>query len=263
MARPSKSSKAIRPGRPLILITPSTQAQGAEFDDHSISLSLRYSEAVIQAGGIPWVLPPTANAEVVRDTIGRADGVLLSGGDDISPEVHRPGAPEAVRRLSGTPDVPRDVFELLVLQQLFAQPRPLLAVCRGHQLINVALGGTLHLDLATERPSEVPHNACDRKDEAVHPVAVDPRSILAKITRRRSLQVNSTHHQGIDQLAPELRPVAVSPDGLVEATELAEGAEGFLPWFVSVQFHPERLAHRHAEQRRLLKAFVEACTARK
>lgn len=257
MARPTK------PNRPLILITPSTQAQGAEFDDRSISLSLRYTDAVIQAGGIPWILPPTADPELVRDAIGRSDGVLLSGGDDISPEVHRPDAPEAVRRLSGTPDIPRDVFELLVLQQLFSQPRPLLAVCRGHQLINVALGGTLYLDLATERPSEVRHNACDRKDESVHPVALDPRSILAKASRRRSLQVNSTHHQGIDRLAPELRPVAVAPDGLVEATELAEGAEGFLPWFVSVQFHPERLAGKQPEQRRLLKAFVEACTRRK
>ncbi len=174
MARPTK------PSRPLILITPSTQAQGAEFEDRSISLSLRYTDAVMQAGGMPWILPPTADPELVRDAIGRSDGVLLSGGDDISPAVHRPDAPEAVQRLSGTPDIPRDVFELLVLQQLFSQPRPLLAVCRGHQLINVALGGTLYLDLATERPSDVPHNACDRKDEGVHPVALDPRSILGK-----------------------------------------------------------------------------------
>jgi len=244
--------------RPLILVTPSSQAAGAEFDDPSISLSLRYSNAVFQAGGMPWILPATSDAQIVAEAIDRCDGVLLSGGDDISHQIHRADAAPELRAKCGAPDVPRDVFELLVLQTLFAEPRPLLAVCRGHQLMNVALGGTLHLDVATEAPSEVPHNACDRKDQLVHPVALDPKSLLARISGKKSLRVNSTHHQGIDQLAPELRPVAVAPDGLVEATEFAEGAEGFLPWFISVQYHPERLAPRHAVHRKLIEAFIKA-----
>lgn len=249
--------------RPLILITPSSQAAGAEFEDPSLSLSLRYGEAIFQAGGLPWVFPRTTDADAVRGAIGRCDGVLLSGGDDITPQLHRPEVSPELQKLCGASETPRDAFELLVLQHVFTQPRPLLAICRGHQLINVALGGTLHLDLATEHPSDVPHNACDRKDSAVHPVVLDPKSMLAKVTGRKSLRVNSTHHQGIDQLAPELRPVAVAPDGLIEAAELTDDARGFLPWFLSVQFHPERLAPKHAEQRRLLAAFVEACAKRR
>ena len=244
--------------RPLILVTPSSQAAGAEFDDPSISLSLRYSNAVYQAGGMPWILPATSDAKIVAEAIDRCDGVLLSGGDDISHQIHRADASPELRAKCGAPDVPRDVFELLVLQTLFAEPRPLLAVCRGHQLMNVVLGGTLHLDLATETGSEVPHNASDRKDQLVHPLALDPKSLLARISGKKSLRVNSTHHQGIDQLAPELRPVAVAPDGLVEATEFAEGAEGFLPWFISVQYHPERLAPKHAVHRALIEAFMKA-----
>jgi len=249
--------------RPLILITPSSQAAGAEFEDPSLSLSLRYGEAIFQAGGLPWVLPPTADPDIVHAAVGRCDGVLLSGGDDITPQLHRPEVSPELKSLCGASDASRDAFEILVLQNVFTQPRPLLAICRGHQLINVALGGTLHLDLPTEHPSDVPHNACDRKDTAVHPVALDPKSMLAKITGKKSLRVNSTHHQGIDSLAPELRPVAVAPDGLIEATELTEDARGFLPWFLSVQFHPERLAPKQAVQRRLLAAFVEACSKRR
>lgn len=246
------------PRRPLILITPSSQAAGAEFEDPSISLSLRYCHAVYQAGGMPWILPATSDAKIVAEAVDRCDGVLLSGGDDISHQIHRPDAAPEVLARCAAPDVPRDVFELSVLQTLFAEPRPLLAVCRGHQLMNVALGGTLHLDLATEAPSDVTHNACDLKDQPVHPVALDPKSLLARISGRKSLRVNSTHHQGIDQLAPELRPVAIAPDGLVEATEFAEGAEGFLPWFISVQYHPERMSSKHAVHRRLIEAFIQA-----
>jgi putative glutamine amidotransferase len=250
--------RARKSRRPLILVTPSSQAAGAEFDDPSISLSLRYSNAVFQAGGMPWVLPASSSAEIVAEAIDRCDGVLLSGGDDISHQIHRPDASPDLRSKCGAADVPRDVFELLVLQTLFAEPRPLLAICRGHQLMNVALGGTLILDLVTEVSTDVPHNACDRKDQLVHPVALDPKSLLARISGKKSLRVNSTHHQAIDQLAPELRAVAVAPDGLVEATEFAEGAEGFLPWFISVQYHPERLAPRHAVHRKLIEAFIKA-----
>lgn len=246
--------------RPLIFITPSTQPAGAEFDDPSLSLSFRYTNAIYRAGGIPLVLPPCLDEDQVATAVAAADGVLLSGGDDICAQMHRPDAPKDLTDRCSPPDPSRDAFELSVLKSVFTNRKPLLAICRGHQLINVALGGTLYLDLATERPSEVAHNACDRKDTTVHPVAIDPKSLLARITGRRSLAVNSTHHQGLDQLAPELRPVAIAPDGLVEATELSEGAEDLLPWFLSTQFHPERLSPRQAVHARIFTAFIEACS---
>lgn len=248
--------------RPVVLVTPSSQAAGAEFDDPSTSLSFRYSDALIEAGAVPLILPPTVDRRTVAAALQACDGIVFSGGDDLGCSLHRPDASPELMARCAPPDLARDVLELELIHAVLANPRPVLAICRGHQIFNVALGGTLVLDLPTERPSDIPHNACDRKDETVHPVALDPKSLLAKITRSRSLAVNSTHHQAIDQLAEDLRPVAVAPDGIVEATELADHARGLLPWFISVQFHPERLAPSRPEQRRLLKAFVDACRKR-
>jgi putative glutamine amidotransferase len=245
--------------RPVILVSPSFAPAGIEFDDPSISLSHRYSDTLIEAGGLPWILPFTLDAELIRQAVAEADGVLLTGGDDLHPAIHRPDASKelAARCIGVDPD--RDIQETILLNEVFKNPKPLLAVCRGHQLVNVGLGGTLFIDLPTENPSDTPHNRCDLKDKTVHPVAIDPGSILAKITRRRSIRVNSTHHQAIDQLAPELRPVAVAPDGIIEATELGEDFVHLLPWFLSIQFHSERLAARHPEHRRIYQAFVHAC----
>ncbi len=245
--------------RPVILVTPSFAPAGIEFDDPSVSLSHRYSDTLIAAGALPWILPLTMDAKLIRQAISEADGVLLTGGDDILPEIHRPDASPALAARCIGVDPARDIQELSVIAELFKNPKPLLAVCRGHQLINVGLGGTLHIDLPTEHPSEVQHNRCDLKDQTVHPVAVDPGSLLARITRRASLAVNSTHHQAIDQLAPELRPVAIAPDGIIEATELIGTDAPVFPWFLSIQFHSERLADRHPEHLRIYQAFVRAC----
>lgn len=247
--------------RPVILVTPSYAPAGIEFDDPSISLSNRYSDTLIAAGALPWILPRTLDTNLIRQALAQADGVLLTGGDDIHPGVHRPDAsPDLAARCIGT-DPARDIQELSVLAELLKNPKPLLAVCRGHQIVNVGLGGTLVLDLPTEHPSEVPHNRCDLKDQTVHPVAIDPGSLLATITRRSSIDVNSTHHQAIDQLAPELRPVAIAPDGIIEATELVGDSLQKFPWFLSIQFHSERLADRHPEHLRIYEAFVRACAS--
>ena len=243
--------------RPLVLVAASPHAAGAEFDDRSTSLSMRYTDAVLAAGGVPWIYPPTPDAGALREAVRRCDGLLLTGGDDIGSGMHRPEAgADLASRCVGV-DRARDLFELELLGEWVARPVPLLAICRGMQVLNVALGGTLFIDLPTERPGEVEHHQTGRKDEAVHAVAVERGSLLARATGRRSLQVNSTHHQAVRDVAPGLRPVAVAPDGLVEAVEWADAAER--PWMVATQFHPERLAPGRAEFRRLFNAFVEAC----
>mgnify|MGYP003345708114 FL=1 len=245
--------------RPLILIAASPHATGAEFDDRSTSLSMRYTDAVMAAGGLPWIFPPRPDASALREAMQRCDGLLLTGGDDIGASWHRPDAvADLASRCVGV-DLDRDLFEAELLGKWGERPVPLLAICRGMQVLNVAMGGTLYIDLPTERPEGLSHNQTNKKDLAVHPVAVERGSLLARATGRRSLQVNSTHHQAVRDVSPWLRPVAVAPDGLVEAVEWS-APEG-RPWMLATQFHPERLAPRRAEFRSLFRAFVGACTA--
>jgi putative glutamine amidotransferase len=144
-----------------------------------------------------------------------------------------------------------------VLREVFRQGKPLLAICRGHQLLNVALGGTLYVDLPQQRPGGVKHNRPDRKDRPVHKVALTPGSLLHKITGQRTLAVNSTHHQAVARVAAGLRATAVSPDGIVEALELAH--PGAWPFVLGVQFHPERMCERDAACRSVFDEFVRAC----
>jgi len=135
----------------------------------------------------------------------------------------------------------------------------LLAICRGHQVLNVALGGTLLVDIPRQLPAALRHRQMDRKAEKVHDVHLTPESLLAKITGRRTLGVNSTHHQAVDQPAGALKVSARSADGVIEALELKPDARHRAPFLLSVQFHPERLAGRYAEHRRIFDAFSRAC----
>jgi putative glutamine amidotransferase len=149
----------------------------------------------------------------------------------------------------------------LVVDEVFRQRKPLLAICRGHQVLNVALGGTLIVDIPRQIPTALRHRQMDRKAEKVHDVHLTPESMLAKIAARRTLGVNSTHHQAVDRPAGVLAVVARSADGVVEALELKPHARHRLPFLLSVQFHPERLAGRYAEHRRIFDAFTRACVA--
>jgi len=245
--------------KPLILITPDFEPKGVEFGDAALSLSRRYADAVRGAGGLPVVLPPAAERRVLAESVARAAGVLLTGGDDVAPEIYAPKMDSARRKLARvTPDGGlRDLCELQLLAEVFRQRKPLLAICRGHQILNVALGGTLVVDLPTQRPGEINHRQMDRKCEAVHSVRLTPGSLLAKITRQQTLAVNSTHHQAVDRVAPGLRTVAVSPDGVVEALEQPPETPA-LPFLLSVQWHPERLQDRDPAQRAIFAAFMAA-----
>jgi putative glutamine amidotransferase len=244
--------------RPLILVTPSTQVTGAELLDHSISVGSRYLQAVLAAGGLPVALPLVTDRAELRAYLERADGVLLTGGDDIAPAIHRPGVTSELLAKCECAEPARDVMELSLLDELFKRPRPLLAICRGHQVVNIALGGTLYVDLPTERPGRVNHAQVARKYEVVHEVEVTPGSAMHAIYQRSSLGVNTTHHQAIHRLAEPLAATILAPDGVIEGTEFRADAPPLLPWFRSVQFHPERLFDRHPEHGLLFQAFIAA-----
>ena len=169
---------------PLILISPSTQKQGAEFSDTSLSLSQRYPWAILAAGGVPWVLPSLPNGEMVADCVRRCDGVMLSGGDDVQPELYSARLSPRLRRTLGPVDPARDLMEILLINEVFRQRKPLLAICRGQQILNVALGGTLVVDIPSQLPAALRHNRSDRKDQLVHEAELEEGSLMASLMQR-------------------------------------------------------------------------------
>ena len=251
-----------RMGRPpLILVSPSIEKSGVEFHDLSASLSVRYDSAVLAAGGLPLTAPATTDRAALAECVRRADGLLLTGGDDINPELYEDSFPKKIlKTVEQTPDGgARDLRELSLIAEIFAQRKPLLAICRGHQMLNVAFGGRLVADIRQEIPGALNHQRLDRPEGLVHEAALTPGSLLSKICNAQVLGVNSTHHQAVTQPAGPFVATARSRDGIVEAMELRPELAGKLPFLLSVQFHPERLVQLHARYRAIFQTFVEAC----
>jgi putative glutamine amidotransferase len=248
-------------GRPTILVTAGVAEQGAEFSDFSISLSNRYQVALEGSGAVPLVLPSTVDPETIAECVSRSDGVMLTGGEDVEPRLYGGRMPGALRRkVKTTPDGGgRDYRELLVIKEVFRQRKPLLAICRGHQLLNVALGGTLYADLPSQLPGKINHGRLDCPSETVHEVRLTPHSLIARIISGQTLGVNSTHHQAVREVAEPLTATAVSGDGVVESLELKPHMAQWLPFCLSVQFHPERLADRFGKHQEIFRAFTHAC----
>jgi len=248
--------------KPLILISPDYTTEGIEFADPSMSLSMNYPRAIEACGGLPLAMTHTVSKAQVAEYVRRSDGVLLTGGDDLNPSLYLRRVPARLAsKVVPTADGGRrDLFELMLVDEVFRQRKPLLAICRGHQLLNVALGGTLFMDLPTQKTSRVNHRQKKRSREKVHSVRLTHGSMLSKIARKQTLGVNSTHHQAVNKVAPALRVTARSPDGVVEGMEQKYGSK-LLPFLLSVQFHPERLIDRHPEHRAIFEAFIQACIA--
>jgi putative glutamine amidotransferase len=246
---------------PLILVSPSIEKRGVEFQDLSISLSAKYDFAVLQTGGIPVTAPTTTDHALLAEAVRRVDGVLLTGGDDINPNLYTDRLPRALYETIGmTPDGGgRDLRELRLIDETFRQRKPLLAICRGHQLLNVAFGGGLVADIRHQVPGAINHQRLDKTGELVHEVTLTGGSLLAKITGTRTLGVNSSHHQAVLRPAEPLVAVARSRDGIVEAMELNPEAGWVAPFLLSVQFHPERLTERYAKHRAIFERFIQVC----
>ena len=244
---------------PLILATPSTEQKGVEFYDYSVSLSHTYLDAITLAGGIPVVAPIEASAEIIASLVRRSDGVMLTGGDDIQPELYAEKLEADLRATVKDVDPRRDLLETLVIKEVFAQRKPLLAICRGHQILNVTLGGTLIVDIPRQVKTEINHSQLKNKDRVVHKVSLNRESLLAQCLGKQEVEVNSSHHQAVDRVAGPLEVTGRGPDGVIEVMELKKKDATLLPYLLSVQFHPERLVRGYPEYLELFRGFVDAC----
>ena len=222
----------------------------------SVRLNDEYVRAVEAAGLIPVLVPPLDRTEDVDEIADRVAGIVLTGGVDVDPE--RYGQPR--HHSVDPPDARRDETEIALVQAARRRGMPLLGICRGCQVMNVAMGGTLVQDLASDprfagHGAGVVHRAGDRREDRVHDVIVDPASQLARAAGGSAFGTNSIHHQAPDTVGAGLRVVARAPDGVVEAVESCE--EGW--WAVGVQWHPEELtATREDWDRSLFAAFAAA-----
>ena len=223
--------------------------------DGRFALPVEYVEAVRRGGGVPVLLPP-GDARV-EELVERLDGFVLSGGGDVDPV--RYGGDVSDPRIERV-DGERDAFELALARAVVERRVPALSICRGCQVMNVALGGTLHEHLPDAVGETIAHRpASEDADEGTrHAVEVEGGSRLAAMMGTMRPSPVSWHHQAPDRVAPALRIAARAADGTLEALELPEH-----PWLVAVQWHPEMSAAEDADQQRIFDGLVEAARQRR
>jgi putative glutamine amidotransferase len=214
-----------------------------------------YLRAVLAAGGVPLILSPLMGAAFAARALDGVDGLVLTGGEDMDPAWY--GA-EPSATLS-PPSRERDLFELALFAAARQRELPILGICRGIQLINVALGGSLYQDIPTERPGAVEHRPEGARDARSHRIRLEPDSRAAQALGGTAFTVNSSHHQAIRELAPRLLATGWSEDDLIEAAETRDGT----PWLLAVQWHPEEMhAEPRAPERGLFAALVREAGSR-
>jgi len=209
-----------------------------------------YLSAVQQAGGVPVVLPPQLSAASLTRLARGLDGVLLTGGGDIDPAAFGEAPHHTVYEVAPS----RDTLETAVVGIALERRLPILAICRGIQLLNVALGGTLFQDVATEPGTGLAHGQQEPRDQPTHKVRVVPESQLAETLGADELEVNSMHHQSVKALGNGLTAVAWAPDEIIEGIELDDRSR----FVVGVQWHPEEMVRHSDAARRLFAALVRS-----
>jgi putative glutamine amidotransferase len=218
-------------------------------------MAQRYVRVLAAGGAVPWLIPLLPGDEAtLRLIYDRLDALFLTGGVDVDPGAY--GEPRHDR--CDRSDPARDWTEISLVRWALADKKPVLGVCRGIQVINVACGGSLYQHLAEQLPDSIKHDyfptaAEHARDYLAHPVRVEPATRLGRLLGAAELPVNSMHHQGIKRLAPGLRSSAFAPDGLIEGVE---GGNGH--YLVAVQWHPEELADSDPGMRRLFTSFLDA-----
>lgn len=231
-------------GKPMIGVMPLVDTE-----KESYWMLPGYMGGIIDAGGIPVMLPLTSDEEMLTRLVSEFDGFLFTGGQDVSPELY------GERRSSACGEVcdKRDEMEKIVFRKAYEQDKPVLGICRGIQFINVAMGGTLYQDLPTEHPSDTEHHQNPPYEKPVHSVKLFADSPLHELLGVENMHVNSYHHQAVKELGDNLNVMAVSEDGLVEAICVPNRK-----YIWALQWHPEFSFHCDEHSRKIFKSFVNA-----
>jgi len=211
-----------------------------------------YTGAILTAGGVPLILPiADGDHDVVADYLNTVDALLFTGGEDVAPAYYGESQDERCQE----PDGERDLFEIHLARAALSRRTPILGICRGLQLLNVAAGGTLYQDFQCRAGTKAYHAASSAdRQKLIHAVRILPGTRLHSIMGVAESRVTSTHHQFVKDLAPGFRVTAESQeDGIVEGIEQPDH-----PFLVAVQWHPERMYQDHAEQLALFRSLVTA-----
>ena len=211
---------ACRPTQPLVGISSGRSATGLS------TLSPNYPDAILRAGGVPVIFPTIDTEEAAKALVASVDAVVFSGGPDLDPSYYG----ETVWNETVKVDTLRDVSDLLLMRAALSAKKPIMAICRGEQLMNVVLGGSLYQDIPTQVDTVVKHGG-----GAWHRIGVEKGSVLFDLFGQDSLTVNSFHHQAVKKVAPGVRVTAYAPNGIVEAYEYGDR-------LIAFQFHPEGMA---------------------
>lgn len=233
--------------RPRILLSTASSFRPVGLRRTDALTGLNYSEAVTQFGGLP-LMTPNLEPELAEAYLANAEGLLLTGGVDVDPHFFG----EEPHPFLGLIDLPRDHFEMALYRAARARGVPVLGVCRGHQLVNVAAGGTLHQHLPA-LSNTVQHEQIDITGVPSHGVVLEPTSALAQAFGQERVRTNSYHHQAVAEAGQGLRVVGRSADGVAEAIENTDGS-----FVLGVQWHPEMSFQAFPEQAAPFRVFMKA-----
>ncbi len=221
---------------------------GEDLMEGKVFLTEYYHRCVHKAGGLPFLLPPVP--ERVSSYLENLDGLILAGGVDVDPFYFNEEPIEGMGEI--TPN--RDSFEVKLTQVAVTANTPILAICRGVQVLTIALGGSIYQDIYSQLSRTIKHSQQAPRWYPTHSIQINESSLLDEVVGDNYMRVNSFHHQAVSTLAEGMDAIATSDDGIIEAVSMPKKR-----FVLGVQWHPECMAHRCPQQQEIFNAFVRAC----
>ena len=219
-------------------------------DTSRVRLTAAYVTALERAGLVPLIVPPLSSTEAASSVLDSVSGLVLTGGEDVDPARYGEKRHEKVRSVN----VARDATEAALVEEARARGLPVFAICRGIQILNVALGGTLVQDIPSQCRTDIDHDEEGARTSRTHEVSIEPGSLIAGAVGTEHLSVNSFHHQSVKRVADGMKVTARSPDGVIEGIESTDDSW----WVMGVQWHPEEMTDSAEPwDRGLFKAFAK------